>query len=398
MVSVLRRKVHVVLALSILLVILGVGPVLAYVLPEGFVYLTEVVETAQLDIRYYGDNNFVGQRIAGYEAPTAISTVEAAAALAQAAERLEEQGYYIKVFDAYRPQTAVDHFVSWAKDLDDQKMKDVFYPNVDKSRLFELAYIAERSGHTRGSVVDLTLVEISTGEEVDMGSGFDFFGAISHHGTDLITPEQESNRNILRDAMVAAGFEIYPEEWWHFILSDEPYPDEYFDFSVNVTADRGREVVMDQALEKAIAQARKTMNENIGGPFGAAIIDVDGSVLCVASNSVLGDHDPTAHAEINAIRLAGQLKGTHDLTGLVMYATGYPCPMCLSAIIWANISEVIYGCRPADAEEIGFRDDFIYRFIEDGRSDVSVLRIEEYGRDQCLELFEEYATLSKQIY
>ncbi|NLY38148.1 MAG: M15 family metallopeptidase [Firmicutes bacterium] len=201
-------------------------------LPEGFVHVHEVIETAQLDIRYYGENNFVGTRIDGYEKPVAILTEEAAAALKKAADSLEEQGYYIKIFDAYRPQRAVDHFIRWAKDLDDVKMKEQFYPEVDKSKLFELGYIAEKSGHSRGSTVDLTLVDIETNEELDMGSGFDFFGSISNHGTDLITPEQERNRNILRDAMVAAGFKIYPEEWWHYTLEDEPYPDTYFNFPV----------------------------------------------------------------------------------------------------------------------------------------------------------------------
>lgn len=201
-------------------------------LPEGFVYVHEVIETAQLDVRYYGENNFVGTRIDGYEKPVAILTEEAAAALKKAADSLEEQGYYIKIFDAYRPQRAVDHFIRWAKDLDDVKMKEQFYPEVDKPKLFELGYIAEKSGHSRGSTVDLTLVDIETNEELDMGSGFDFFGSISNHGTDLITPEQERNRNILRDAMVAAGFKIYPEEWWHYTLEDEPYPDTYFNFPV----------------------------------------------------------------------------------------------------------------------------------------------------------------------
>jgi D-alanyl-D-alanine dipeptidase len=201
-------------------------------LPEGFVYVTDVIETAQLDIRYYGDHNFVGERIDGYEAPVAILTEEAAAALKIAADSLEEQGYYIKIFDAYRPQQAVDHFVRWAQDVDDTRMKNAFYPDLDKSVLFEQGYIAEKSGHTRGSTVDLTLVYMDTNEEVDMGSGFDFFGEISNHGTDLITEQQEANRNILRDAMVAAGFEVYPEEWWHYKLKDEPYPDEYFNFKV----------------------------------------------------------------------------------------------------------------------------------------------------------------------
>jgi len=201
-------------------------------LPEGFVYVTDVIPTAQLEIRYCSEDNFVGTMIDGYEAPKAILTVEAAQALKKAADILEKEGYYIKIFDAYRPQRAVNHFMRWAKDLNDTKMKEKYYPDLDKSVLFELGYIAEKSGHSRGSTVDLTLVEISTGEEVDMGSGFDFFGEISHHGTHLITAEQEKNRNILRDAMVEAGFKVYPEEWWHYTLENEPYPDTYFDFPV----------------------------------------------------------------------------------------------------------------------------------------------------------------------
>jgi D-alanyl-D-alanine dipeptidase len=391
-------KRRILIVLSVLLIALVATPVLAYALPEGFVYVTDVIETAQLDIRYYSGYNFVGTRINGYNAPTAILTVEAAEALKKAADILDEQGYYIKVFDAYRPVRAVEHFVLWAQDLDDQKMKAEFYPEVDKALLFDLGYIALRSGHSRGSVVDLTLVYKDTLDEVDMGSSFDFFGPISHHGTDLITPEQEANRNILRDAMVAAGFEPYPEEWWHYRLIDEPYTDTYFDFPVDAPEYALLRGVLDEALEKSVARARQTMNENIGGPFGAAIIDPEGNVVVVASNSVLRDHDPTAHAEVNAIREAGRVLGTHDLTGYTLYATGYPCPMCLAATIWSNITHVIYGARPEDAEAIGFRDDFIYRFIENGRVDSSILLIEEYGREECLKLFEEYAEKQKQIY
>lgn len=200
--------------------------------PEGFVYVKDVIKTAQIDMRYYGNNNFVGTRIDGYEAPVAILTEKAAAALKIAADLLEGQGYYIKIFDAYRPQQAVDHFIRWAADANDIKMKDSFYPDLDKSVLFGLGYIAEKSGHTRGSVVDLTIVSKDTGKEIDMGSGFDFFGEISHHGTNLITTEQEINRNILRDAMIAAGFDPYYKEWWHYQLKNEPYPNEYFNFKV----------------------------------------------------------------------------------------------------------------------------------------------------------------------
>ena len=151
-------------------------------------------------------------------------------------------------------------------------------------------------------------------------------------------------------------------------------------------------------MELAIKRARETMNQNLGGPFGAAVIDKDGTILSVTSNSVLGDHDPTAHAEVNAIREACKVKGSHDLTGCVIYATGYPCPMCLCAIIWANIKTVYYGCTPADAEEIGFRDDFIYNFIQDGLQDKTILEIEEKNRQDCLVLFKEYQEQSKEIY
>ena len=153
-----------------------------------------------------------------------------------------------------------------------------------------------------------------------------------------------------------------------------------------------------EIIREAIDRARETMNKNLGGPFGAAVIDQDGNVIAVASNSVLGDHDPTAHAEINAIREATRIKGTHDLSGCIIFATGYPCPMCLSAIIWANIREVVYGCRPEDADAIGFRDDFIYHFIKTDMTDESVLRLTEEGRQECLALFREYAEQEREIY
>ncbi|PKK90369.1 MAG: nucleoside deaminase [Tenericutes bacterium HGW-Tenericutes-7] len=151
-------------------------------------------------------------------------------------------------------------------------------------------------------------------------------------------------------------------------------------------------------MDKAIAQAKKTMNKNIGGPFGAAIIDKDGTIISVTSNSVLKDHDPTAHAEINAIREAGEKLGTHDLNGCTLVTTAYPCPMCLGAIIWANIKHVVYGCRPKDAEDIGFRDDFIYRFIRDEHPDKKILTIDEGFRETCLLLFKEYKEKEKTLY
>ncbi len=152
--------------------------------------------------------------------------------------------------------------------------------------------------------------------------------------------------------------------------------------------------VMNQAIERA----KETMNRDVGGPFGAAVIDADGTLLSVTSNSVLNDHDPTAHAEVNAIREAGKKKGTHDLSNCVLITTAHPCPMCLGAIIWANITHVVYGCRPKDAESIGFRDDFIYAFIKQDCRDDKVVTLEERHRELCLPLFQEYERKKKTIY
>lgn len=153
-----------------------------------------------------------------------------------------------------------------------------------------------------------------------------------------------------------------------------------------------------ELMNLGIKQAQKTMRENIGGPFGAVITDKEGKILSVASNTVLGNHDPTAHAEINAIREAAATLGTHDLSGCILYATGYPCPMCLSAIIWANIKTVYFGCNPTDADKIGFRDDFIYSFINNGCADEDTMKLIPLSRQDCLELFNEYEKSSKQIY
>lgn len=152
--------------------------------------------------------------------------------------------------------------------------------------------------------------------------------------------------------------------------------------------------VMKQAIEKA----RETMNLNIGGPFGAAIIDQKGEVIAVSSNSVLQDHDPTAHAEMNAIRMAGEKLGTHDLSGCTIITTAFPCPMCLGAIVWANIHHVIYGCRPEDADAIGFRDDVIYQLLRGDMKHQDVLSFDEEFRKDCLCLFREYHDKQKEIY
>ena len=200
---------------------------------SGFVLVADVIPDAMMDIRYYTDFNFVGMRIDSYEAPVAYLTKEAALALKHASDDLKAQGYRIKIFDTYRPQSAVNHFKRWVQDFNANEMKAYFYPNVDKSVLFESGYISERSSHSRGAAVDLTLVDISTGQEVDMGSTFDFFGEISHSAyTEGLTETQIHNRTILQKAMVKHGFKTIVTEWWHFYLKDEPYPDTYFDFPV----------------------------------------------------------------------------------------------------------------------------------------------------------------------
>lgn len=154
---------------------------------------------------------------------------------------------------------------------------------------------------------------------------------------------------------------------------------------------------MNKYMKLAIERAKETVSKNIGGPFGACIVK-DGEVIAVASNNVLQSHDPTGHAEVNAIRKASEALGTHDLSGCIMYATGYPCPMCLGAMIWAKIDTLYYGCLPADAEKIGFRDDFIYRYIKTGEKEGMTFNVEELDRDECLKLFEEYAANKKEIY
>ena len=203
---------------------------------SGFVLLADAVPDAIQEIRYYSTYNFVGERIDGYEQPVALITKEAGEALRIASDNLVEQGYRLKIFDAYRPQKAVDHFVRWAEDIDDTRMKQYFYPDLDKSVLFDQGYIDYFSGHTRGSTVDLTLFDMTTEREVDMGGTFDFFGELSHPDYTGITDEQYASRMVLRDAMVAAGFAPLETEWWHFRLDPEPYPDTYFTFPVNIAS------------------------------------------------------------------------------------------------------------------------------------------------------------------
>ncbi|TVM36869.1 M15 family metallopeptidase [Oceanidesulfovibrio marinus] len=201
-------------------------------LPEGFVYLDEIAPTVAQEVRYYGEDNFVGARVDGYLAPRIIAARQVAEGLKTVQAELKPFGLGLKVFDAYRPQRAVDHFVRWARDLDDTKTKAKYYPDVPKSKLFEQDYIASRSGHSRGAAVDLTIVSLDDGAELDMGSGFDFFGPISWPDTDAINAQQRANRLLLRRLMLGHGFAPYPREWWHFSLKDEPFPDTYFDFPI----------------------------------------------------------------------------------------------------------------------------------------------------------------------
>ena len=200
---------------------------------SGFVLVSDYVPAVIQEIRYYSTYNFVGDRIDGYEQPCAILTKEAARALKGISNKLNVMGYRIKVFDAYRPATAVKHFTLWGVDDLDLRMKPFFYPNLEKQELFRKGYIASKSTHSRGSTVDLTLLDMKTGKEVDMGSPFDYFSELSHPDYKGVTKEQYENRMFLQDMMVRGGFEPIDCEWWHFTLRDEPYPDTYFDFPVS---------------------------------------------------------------------------------------------------------------------------------------------------------------------
>ena len=199
---------------------------------SGFVNSAETVPGLAVDMRYFGEENFVGRRIAGYEAPVCLLTREAAEALGKVQARLAAFGLGLKVFDCYRPTRAVADFAAWARDPSDQKRKTQQYPDVDKSRLFELGYIAERSGHSRGSTVDLTLVDLQSGAELDMGAGYDLFDTLSWPSDPRPAVAARANRMLLQQVMTEAGFRPLKEEWWHFTLNGEPYPETYFDFPV----------------------------------------------------------------------------------------------------------------------------------------------------------------------
>jgi D-alanyl-D-alanine dipeptidase len=240
------------LLLSVLLTLSFAVPAQA---GNGFVVLKDVDPTILHDVRYYTAHNFVGTRVDGYHQPLCILTKPAALALRKVQREMLRQGHTLKVYDCYRPQRAVDHFVRWARDLADQRMKAEFYPRVDKTRLFEDGYIAGKSGHSRGSTLDLTIVRLPArhqrpyvpGERlvdcaapqrfpdntVNMGTGYDCFDTLSHTDDPRITGQARENRQLLKSSMARAGFRNLPEEWWHFTLNGEPHPDTYFDFPVS---------------------------------------------------------------------------------------------------------------------------------------------------------------------
>jgi zinc D-Ala-D-Ala dipeptidase len=240
--------------ITVLLSVLLTTPAAAQASPTGFVALKDVDPTILSDMRYYTAHNFVGRRIDGYEAPLCIVTRPTALALRKVQREMLARGYTLKVYDCYRPQRAVNHFVRWARDLADQRMKPEFYPRVDKTRLFEDGYIAEKSGHSRGSTIDLTIVRLPVryqrpyvpGERlvdcaapnrfpdntVDMATGYDCFDTLSHTDDPRVTGKARENRQLLKKAMADNGFRNLPEEWWHFTLNGEPFPDTYFDFPV----------------------------------------------------------------------------------------------------------------------------------------------------------------------
>ncbi len=201
-------------------------------LPEGFVYAKTVIADLDVELRYFSTNNFVGDTIDNYKANRLILTKASAEKLKLVQDELQQQNLCLKVYDGYRPQGAVNHFIRWARDLNDTVNKQQFYPDVNKRNLFKAGYIASQSGHSRGSTLDLTLTDGKTGEPLDMGSPYDFFGEQSWVDYKDLTDKQKANRELLQTVMLKHNFRNYPKEWWHFTLRWEPFPETYFDFEV----------------------------------------------------------------------------------------------------------------------------------------------------------------------
>lgn len=211
----------------------------------GIVDIKSIIPDIALDIRYYTNFNFVGKPVDGYKKPKCLLSKEAATALKPVQEALLKQNFALKIYDCYRPQRAVDHFVRWAKDLEDTQMKSVFYPAVDKKDLFRKGYIAARSGHSRGSTVDLTIIPYPPPPQapyvsgtpfkdnsIDMGTSFDYFDPLSHTENPQITGKPHAHRMLLKQLMEKHGFRNIREEWWHFTLKNEPFRNQYFNFPV----------------------------------------------------------------------------------------------------------------------------------------------------------------------
>ncbi len=201
-------------------------------LPKGFSYVKDITPSIQQELRYCSHNNFIGIPIDGYETNVLITSTLTAKALGKVQNELLEKGLSLKIYDAYRPQKAVNHFVKWAKIINDTLMKRQYYPEVNKRYLFKLGYISSKSGHSRGSSVDLTIVDSHTGKELDMGSPYDFFGVSSHITYQTLTEKQKNNRALLQKVMKKHGFRPYKNEWWHFTLRNEPFPKTYFNFPI----------------------------------------------------------------------------------------------------------------------------------------------------------------------
>ena len=201
-------------------------------LEDGFVYLNDIDDSIIVDLKYYSSENFTGRFVDGYLANKAILTNEAGIALSNAQKDFNKLGYSLILYDAYRPQSAVDFFVRWSTNLNDTLFKNLYYPDIKKSNLFKLGYIAYKSGHSRGSTIDVSLVDITTNKEIDMGTIFDYFGIESHTFYDNLTGNQKANRLLLYEIMSNNGFQNYSKEWWHYTLKNEPFQ-KYFDFLIN---------------------------------------------------------------------------------------------------------------------------------------------------------------------
>ncbi|WP_040251359.1 M15 family metallopeptidase [Psychroserpens mesophilus] len=218
--------------ISFFFILLAFGFQKSNTLPKGFVYAKTVIPDLDVELRYYSSHNFVGDTIEGYNANLLIITKETAEALRKVQHDLQQQNLCLKVYDGYRPQRAVNHFMRWAKDLNDTINKQEFYPDVEKRFLFREEYIATRSGHSRGSTLDLTIIDGITSEPLDMGSPYDFFGKESWVNHSDLTEDQKSNRKLLQEVMLKHNFRNYAKEWWHFTLRWEPFPNTYFDFEI----------------------------------------------------------------------------------------------------------------------------------------------------------------------